>query len=288
MDTLPQGQSSKSPAFSFYAKEWLAATLSWALDARGAYATLLAYQWDAGSVPGDDTAALARVLGVTGIKARAVWAVISSKFERCPDGQWRNTRLEQERQKQADRRAALRDNGAKGGRPPKNQTETNRFSQTEPKENQNKSLAFSSSSSFTDDSSKNDESRERPSRHPIQGSGAYEPGSLPRDHMHHVLCGPEMKICLLKWQYEVLARAYNAPENPHGTRAVIAQFIEVLEKGVTPNDSIGPFKWVESEFHTYLKSIGKVAPKIVAAQPKIRPVAELLAEDEARRKARVQ
>lgn len=90
-----------SPAFSFYPKDWLAATLTWALDARGAYVTLMAYQWDAGSVPGDDLPALARLLGVNVIKARLVWAVISDKFDRQPDGTWKNARLEKERQKQA-------------------------------------------------------------------------------------------------------------------------------------------------------------------------------------------
>lgn len=145
MDTLPAGQSSKSPAFSFYAKEWLAATLSWALDARGAYATLLAYQWDAGSIPGDDAAALGRMLGISSTKAKIVWAIISSKFERGSDGQWRNVRLEQERGKQTARREALATNGAKGGRP--KQTETNRLSVAKPNENQNKSLSSSFSSS---------------------------------------------------------------------------------------------------------------------------------------------
>ena len=124
--------------------------------------------------------------------------------------------------------------------------------------------------------------RRAPERPSIQGSGAYESGSLPRDHMHHMLCGPGFKICLLKWQYEVLSKAYNAPENPHGTRAVISQFIEVLEKGVTPNDSIGPFKWVEGEFHTYLKSIGKVAPKLETKAQPIR-IADILAKDAAKK-----
>lgn len=151
MDTLPDGQSSKSPAFSFYAKEFLAATLAWALDARGAYVTLLAYQWDAGSVPANDMSSLGRVLGISSTKARLVWAIISDKFERGADGQWRNLRLEQEREKQRVRREALRANGVKGGRPPNNQTlnqnETNRFSETEPNRNLNESL--SSSSSFS-------------------------------------------------------------------------------------------------------------------------------------------
>lgn len=102
----------------------------------------------------------------------------------------------------------------------------------------------------------------RAHRNPVQGSGAFEPGSLPRDHMRHALCGPEFKICLKTWEFDVLAKAYNQPENPHGTRALISQFIEVLEKSVTPNNPIGPFSWVEKEFHTYLKSVGKVPASI--------------------------
>lgn len=127
--------------------------------------------------------------------------------------------------------------------------------------------------------------RERNGRARLQGSGAFEPGSLPRDHMRHALCGPSMRICLLSWQFDVLATAYNAPENPHGTRAVIAQFVEQLESGLKPESSLGPFSWVEKEFHTYLKSIGRVAPKL-EVKPKVRGVAELLAEEEARKAQR--
>src|SRR5687767_10551831 len=161
---LPVPQNTKSPAFSFYAKDWLAATLTWTLDARGAYATLLAYQWDSGGVPGDDSEALARVLGVSKLKARAVWVIVSSKFVHDHDGLWRNERLEVERQKQAARREALRENGARGGRPRNqtpNQNETYRFSETEPNENLNKSLSSSSSFASSGDPLKSNGSRER-------------------------------------------------------------------------------------------------------------------------------
>lgn len=134
----------------------------------------------------------------------------------------------------------------------------------------------------TDTDTQKSESRAR-----VQGSGAFESGSLPRDHIRHALCGPSMRICLISWQFDTLAKAYNAPENPHGTRAVIAQFLEQLESGLTPQHSIPKFSEVEKEFHTYLKSIGKVAPKI-DAKPKHRPTAEVLAEYEAQKKRMVQ
>lgn len=123
------------------------------------------------------------------------------------------------------------------------------------------------------------ENRKSVERAPVQGSGAFAPNSLPRDHMHHALCGQSMLICLKTWEYNTLAKQLNNPD-VHATRAVISQFVEVLEKGVTPNESIGPFSWVEKNFQTYLKSIGKApAPLITAAKP--RGVAEILAEREA-------
>jgi hypothetical protein len=116
-------------------------------------------------------------------------------------------------------------------------------------------------------------------RQPVQARGAFAPGSLPRDHKHHQLCGPMYLICLRPWEYNVLAKAYNEPDEVK-TRVILSQFVEVLEKGITPNASIGPFSWVEKEFHTWLKSIGRTAPKI-EAKPKVRGVAEILAEQDA-------
>lgn len=120
----------------------------------------------------------------------------------------------------------------------------------------------------------------------VQGSGAFESGSLPRDHMRHALCGPSMRICLLSWQFDALVTAYNAPENPHGARMVIAQFVEQLESALTPASSIPKFSDVEKEFHVYLKSIGKTPPKIV---PNVEPFSiEKALANQAAKKAGVQ
>jgi hypothetical protein len=107
-----------------------------------------------------------------------------------------------------------------------------------------------------------------PDRPAVQSRGAFPPGSLPRDHKYHRLCGPMMVICLKEWEYNVLAKAYNN-QDVHATRALLSQFLEVLEKGITPNESIGPFSWVEKQFHTYLKSVGKAPAKIAIAGPSI-------------------
>lgn len=109
-----------------------------------------------------------------------------------------------------------------------------------------------------------DPSHSLPDRARVQGSGAFEPGSLPRDHKHHRLCGPAMKVCLKEWEYNELARQYNEPD-PVKTLVVLTQFLEVLEKSVTPNEHIGPFNWVEKNFKVWMKSVGRLpatlAPK---------------------------
>jgi uncharacterized protein YdaU (DUF1376 family) len=138
-----------APAFSFYAKDFIAGTLTLSLAERGAYITLLAYQWDNGSVP-DDARERCRVLGCTRREADAIWPRIVDKFERNGDA-WLNVRLEKERAKQAERRAALAENGKRGGRPRNQkdkQTKTNSFRSGLVNTNQNESLSSSSSSSI--------------------------------------------------------------------------------------------------------------------------------------------
>lgn len=105
-------------------------------------------------------------------------------------------------------------------------------------------------------------SRSFPDRPAVQGRGAFPPGSLPRDHKHHRLCGPSMRICLKEWEYNELARQYGEPDASKSL-VVLVQFLEVLEKSVTPNDSIGPFNWVEKNFQLWMKSVGR-APAMLS------------------------
>jgi len=146
----------KPPAFSFYANDFLVGTVTLSLAARGAYITLLAYEWDHGSVP-DDPSARARVLGCARRESETLWTRLREKFFQGDDGAWRNARLEGERLKQVERRITLARNGALGGRP-KNQKDkprkTKRFAVAkpdgQPDENLNKSLPSSSSSSSSE------------------------------------------------------------------------------------------------------------------------------------------
>lgn len=85
------------PSFPFYPADWLLGTLTFSLAEDGAYLRLVMHQWNAGSVPGDDLAAVARILRVTEREARPIWATISAKFVRGDDGLWRNARVEKQR-----------------------------------------------------------------------------------------------------------------------------------------------------------------------------------------------
>lgn len=140
-----------SPAFSFYAKDFLAGTATMSLAEVGAYVRLLCYQWDSGSVPADPDER-ARLLGCAKAQERDLWRKVGKKFI-LVDDTYINERLEAEREKQAERRRRLSENGKQGGRPPKPNTkpnESNSFPIAKANENLNERLAFSSSSSGKD------------------------------------------------------------------------------------------------------------------------------------------
>lgn len=115
------------PSFPFYPADWLLGTLTFSLAEDGAYLRLLMHQWHTGSVPGDDLAAIARIVRVSEREARALWATLAPKFVRDEDGLWRNVRLEKQRAEKARYHEAKRVNGRKGGRPKANRDETDRF-----------------------------------------------------------------------------------------------------------------------------------------------------------------
>lgn len=105
--------SLKSPAFRFYANDFLTGTVTMSLLERGAYISLLAYQWDHGSVP-TTPLALARILGCAQKEAAVIWGTLARKFPPDEAGLCRNRRLEVERDKQTQRREHLAANGRAG------------------------------------------------------------------------------------------------------------------------------------------------------------------------------
>lgn len=136
----------KSPAFSFYAKDFLTGTSTMSLQEVGAYIRLLSYQWDVGSIP-VDARERARILGCAKAQERELWKKVGQKFALRDDAYF-NERLEEERVKQVERRRRLSDNGKLGGRPTKANgklDESKSFTETEANGKQLKSLPSSSS-----------------------------------------------------------------------------------------------------------------------------------------------
>lgn len=99
----------KSPAFQFYAQDFLTGTASMSLQEVGAYIRLLAHQWHSGSVP-EEANDRARLLGCARAQERELWKKVGKKFV-LVDGVYINERLEEERRKQTEYRRRQSDNG---------------------------------------------------------------------------------------------------------------------------------------------------------------------------------
>lgn len=157
-----------SPAFSFYAKDFLTGTATFSLEEVGAYVKLLCYQWDAGSVPATPRER-ARILGCTAAQERAIWLRIVSKFAAVGDA-YQNSRLEEERVKQAERRQKLAANGSKGG----SQKVANATQALEQKPQQlgGQNPSLSSSSSFASSEKQEQERPPTPSKPLISGEAS--------------------------------------------------------------------------------------------------------------------
>jgi len=82
----------KSPAFQFYASDFLTGTAEYEAISVGAYIRLLSTQWVNGTLP-DDTIKLARIAGVSTEEMIVIWKEIESKFEQ-KNGRLVNKKLE--------------------------------------------------------------------------------------------------------------------------------------------------------------------------------------------------
>lgn len=120
-----------SPAFQFYASDFLTSTQSWDINEVGIYIRLLANQWANLKLP-NDTERLARIAGCEHDVFKKAWVILGFKFNVGDDGFLRNGRLEVVRSEKEAFIEKQRLNGNKGGRPKKeNPNET----QTKPKQN---------------------------------------------------------------------------------------------------------------------------------------------------------
>lgn len=113
----------KSPAFSFYAKDWLdIRVLRMSYEAQGVYIRLLAHMWadspDQCSIQ-SDTDGLKRILGLSATKLRKILAEIQDPDDPIflnEGGRYISKRLRLEKAKQAENSQKKADAGQKGAR----------------------------------------------------------------------------------------------------------------------------------------------------------------------------
>lgn len=97
----------KAPAFQFYADDFLAGTITMTNEERGAYIALLCLQWSKGSLTENDFQRVC--IGMPPHSQR----ICQDKFQIDADGNYRNKRLEAEREKQDQYRKKQTDNAKK-------------------------------------------------------------------------------------------------------------------------------------------------------------------------------
>ena len=97
----------KAPAFQFYADDFLAGTITMTNEERGAYIALLCIQWSKESLTENDFQRVCA--GMPPHSQR----ICQSKFQIDADGNYRNQRLETEREKQVQYRKKQTDNANK-------------------------------------------------------------------------------------------------------------------------------------------------------------------------------
>lgn len=103
----------KDPAFLFYPQDWLTGTMTMPFDERGKYITILALMHQQGRMSEETICFLVGSVSV----------ILKSKFKIDENGFWYNERLEKEIEKRAAYSKSRYDNGKKGGRPKKEETE---------------------------------------------------------------------------------------------------------------------------------------------------------------------
>jgi len=97
----------KAPAFQFYADDFLAGTITMTNEERGAYIALLCIQWSKEALTENDFQRVCA--GMPPHSQR----ICQSKFQIDADGNYRNQRLETEREKQVQYRKKQTDNANK-------------------------------------------------------------------------------------------------------------------------------------------------------------------------------
>src|SRR5262245_54205115 len=97
----PTMAAPRPPAFLFYARDWMAGTLTMTPEEKGVYITLLAYAWDNEGLP-NSIEKLAKINSISFRKMTKFWGKLQRKFQLDAEGRWRNLKLERVRQESAE------------------------------------------------------------------------------------------------------------------------------------------------------------------------------------------
>jgi uncharacterized protein YdaU (DUF1376 family) len=100
----------KSPAFQFYAADFLVGVMGMSDEEIGAYIKMLAIQWERGSLP-ENANSIKKLINSRKVPSD----FLLEKFPLSSDGTRKNLRLEKEREKQASFRASRAVAGSAGG-----------------------------------------------------------------------------------------------------------------------------------------------------------------------------
>lgn len=102
------------PAFLFYPADFISGTMALSVEQKGAYISLLCYQWMNDSIP-DDPMSVARITGIPPVTtadgsaiaqpclshSSAIAQLLAAKFTKCADGSLQNEKLERVRSERA-------------------------------------------------------------------------------------------------------------------------------------------------------------------------------------------
>lgn len=168
----------------FY-KRFMSSTQHWTDEEVGAYLRLLIYQWDNGTLP-TEFSRLTRIAD----SAERHWPLLSKKF---PEG--KNKVMEDIREERVKFVERQRLNGARGGRPRKQELETQNepkenptLSKNEPKENPNETQPFP----ILQKKIGGEKTQTKPN--PFKNETQTKPNSEPKTNPNETLCSSSLSI----------------------------------------------------------------------------------------------
>jgi len=97
MQKFNQPKRKRSPWFAFYPDDFDSGTRAMTLAGRGAYLSLLCYQFSNGTIPKDERT-ICRIIGAFPDEWAEIRSEVLAKFEALEDGSWINRRMEKERE----------------------------------------------------------------------------------------------------------------------------------------------------------------------------------------------